>query len=85
MAEQEVGKVAHYFGHLGVAAVRVTGDIAVGDEIHIKGHTSDFTQMVKSIQIEHESVQRAGAGQNVGITVKEHSREHDVVYKVVPE
>jgi len=86
MAEQEIGKVTHYFGKIGVAAIQITsGTLSVGDVIHIKGHTTDFTQTVESMQIEKESIQQASAGQAVGIKVKEHAREHDVVYKVLPD
>lgn len=83
MEEVEVGKVTHYFGHLNVAAVDITGDLKVGDNIHVKGHTSDFTQPVDTIQVEHASVTSAGPGDKVGIKVKEHAREHDVVYKII--
>ncbi|HID76417.1 MAG TPA: hypothetical protein EYP56_10520 [Planctomycetaceae bacterium] len=84
MAEVEIGKVTHYFGKIGVAAIEITsGSLAVGDTIHIKGHTSDFTQTVESMQIEGESVQEAGVGQAVGVKVSQHAREHDTVYKVV--
>jgi len=83
MAEEEIGKVTHYFSKIGVAAIEITsGTLAVGDTIHIKGHTSDFTQTVDSMQIDNESVEEAGVGQNVGLKVPEHAREHDVVYKV---
>jgi putative protease len=51
MAEIEIGKVTHYFGHLGVAAIQITsGTLAVGDTIHIKGHTSDVTTRVETMQ-----------------------------------
>ncbi|GAB4387371.1 MAG: hypothetical protein Kow0025_00550 [Thermodesulfovibrionales bacterium] len=83
MKEQKVGVVTHYYSHLGVAAVVMEGELSVGDTIHVKGHTSDFTQKVESIQLEHQDVQRAGEGDDVGIKVKEHAREHDVVYRVV--
>ena len=83
MAEEEIGKVTHYFGHIQVAAIEITsGTLRVGDTIHFKGHTSDFTQTVDSMQIEHESVEEATVGQAVGIKVVEHARVHDVVYKV---
>jgi putative protease len=83
MAEEEIGRVTHYFGKIGVAAIEITsGTLAVGDTIHIKGHTSDFTQTVKSMQIESQSVQEASSGQAVGVKVVDHAREHDVVYKV---
>jgi len=85
MAEEEVGVVAHYFGRAGVAAVKLKGDLAVGDTIHIKGHTTDFTQTVESMQIEHQAVQSATPGQDVGMKVKDHAREQDVVYKVVSD
>ena len=54
----------------------------MGDTIRIKGHTSDFIQPVDSMQIDGKGVQQASVGQSVGIKVKEHAREHDVVYKV---
>ena len=86
MAEVKVGKVTHYFGHLDVAAIELTdGELAVGDTVHIVGHTSDFTEAVESIQIEHERVEKAGVGQSVGIKVVQKAREHDEVFKVVPD
>lgn len=83
MAEEiQVGKVTHYFTKIGVAVIEVTdGSIKVGDEIHIKGHTSDFKQKVASMQVEHESVQMAEPGQSIGLKVSEHVRANDLVYK----
>ena len=84
MAEVELGKVTHYFGKIGVAAIEITQDsLIVGDTIRIKGHTSDFTQHIDSMQIDGQSVEEATVGQSVGIRVKEHAREHDTVYKIV--
>lgn len=59
MKEERIGVVSHYFSHLGVAAIVVEGELVVGDTIHIKGHTTDLTQKVDSIQIEHGSIERA--------------------------
>ena len=84
MAEVELGKITHYFGKIQVAAIEITQDtLAVGDTIHIKGHTSDFTQKVDSMQIDGQSVDEATVGQSVGISVAEHAREHDTVYKII--
>ena len=84
MAEVELGRVSHYFGKIGVAGIEITQDtLAVGDTIHIKGHTSDFTQKVDSMQIDGRFVEEATAGESVGIKVAEHAREHDTVYKLV--
>jgi putative protease len=84
MAEVELGTVTHYFGKIGVAAIEIQHDmLAVGDTIHVKGHTSDFTQNVDSMQVDHQAVTVAKAGQSVGIHLAEHAHEHDKVYKVV--
>lgn len=83
MEEQKVGVVTHFFGHISVAAVNITDDVLkVGDTIHFKGHTTDFNQKIKSMQIEHDSIKEAKPGDIIGLEVKEHVREHDVVYKV---
>lgn len=83
MPEEEIGRVTGYFRKIGVAAIDVTqGALSVGDTIHIKGHTTDFTQVVESMQIEHENVQTAKAGDSIGVKVKDHVRDHDKVYKV---
>lgn len=82
--EMPIGVVTHYFGHLNVAAVRIDdGSLSVGDTVHIKGHTADFTARVESMQIEHAKVQSARAGENVGISVPEKAHEHDRVFKVL--
>ena len=83
MAEKEIGKVAHYFGNISVAAIEITEKtLSVGDTIHIKGQTSDFTQTVNSMQLDGTPVQQASVGQTVGVKVTEHAREHDTVYQV---
>jgi len=86
MAEQKIGVVTHYFGKIGVAALEVTeGELRVGDTIRIKGRTSDFTQIVDSMQVEHESVEVARKGDEVGLKAAEYVRENDAVYKVTPD
>jgi putative protease len=85
MREIKVGSVEHYYSHLGVAAVKLDGGLKVGDSIHILGHTSDFTQNIDSIQIDHKNVDHAESGDSVGIKITQHGREHDAVYKVVKD
>jgi len=83
MPEEEIGKISDYFRKIGVAAIEITqGTLSVGDTIRIKGHTTDFTQVVESMQVEHQNVQTAKAGDSIGIKVKDHVRDHDEVYKV---
>ena len=79
---ERIGVVTHYYNHLSVAILKLEkGILRVGDQIHIKGHTSDFAQPVDSMEIDHVHVNEAGPGQSFGLRVREHAREHDVVYK----
>lgn len=82
MPEKEIGAVKHYFTKIGVAVIKLTkGGLKVGDTIHIKGATSDFTQKIDSMQIEHEKIKEAKKGQSVGLKIAEHAREKDTVLK----
>ena len=86
MSEQPIGKVTHYFGKAQVAGILITeGTLRVGDKIHIVGHTSDFTQSIDSMQIDRKPVDEAKVGDEIGIKVIDHAREHDVVYKIVED
>jgi putative protease len=77
----EVGRVTHFFSKISVAVIELTAPLAVGDRIAIKGPTTDFEQVVESMQIEHQNVQRAEAGQSIGLKVAQRVRERDMVYK----
>ena len=82
MAEIDVGQVTSYFAKIGVAGIECTGDVRVGDTLRFKGHTTDFTLHVESIQIEREEVEQAGPGDSIGIKVPERCRNGDQVFKV---
>jgi putative protease len=83
MAEQLVGTVTHFFKGPSVAVVKLTeGKIAVGDELHFVGHTTDFTETVKSMEVEHAKVEAAKAGDEIAIEVVDRTREHDQVFRV---
>ena len=79
---QEVGRVSHFFTKISVAVIELTATISVGDRILIKGPTTNLEQTVDSMEIEHEKVQKAGAGQSIGLKVKDRVRETDIVYKI---
>ena len=82
MAEQLIGKVNHWFGRIEVAGIELTDKVAVGDHIHILGHTTDFEQEITSMQIMHQDVNEAGHGDDVGVKVQFRARVGDRVYKV---
>jgi len=79
---QEVGRVSHFFTKISVAVIELTATISVGDRILIKGPTTNLEQTIDSMEIEHEKVQKAGAGQSIGLKVKHRVRETDIVYKI---
>ncbi|MFQ6086640.1 MAG: translation elongation factor-like protein [Candidatus Bathyarchaeia archaeon] len=78
----EVGRVSHFFSRISVAVVELKAPLAVGDRVLIKGSTTDLEQVVESMQIEHKDVQRAEAGQSIGLKVNDRVRENDTVYKI---
>ena len=80
--EKEIGKVTHFFDKISVAIIEITDVLVVGDEIHIKGKETDFTQKVSSMQIEREPIDKAKAGDAIGLKVEELVREKDVVFKI---
>jgi len=77
----EVGHVTHFFTRISVAVVELSATLAVGDTILVKGPSTDFEQVVGSMQIEHENIERAEAGQSIGLKTEQRVREEDIVYK----
>lgn len=83
MAEDEIGKITHYFSKIGVGVIKIeNSSLSVGDRIHIKGHITDFEQDIESMQIEHEEVETAEEGQSIGLKVKQPVKSNDIVYKI---
>jgi translation elongation factor EF-1alpha len=84
-AGERIGVITHYYSHLSVATLRLeSGTLRVGDVIHIRGYTTDFSQAIQSLEIDHAAVSQVGPGDDFGLKVAQHVREHDVVYKVGP-
>jgi len=80
--EKQIGHITHYFGKISVAAIELGDELKIGDTIHIQGHTTDFTQTVKSMQVEHEEVETVTPGMDVAIKVEKKVRRGDTVLKV---
>lgn len=83
MEEKEIGKITHYYGHLSVGIVELSDTLKVGETVHIKGHSEDFTQSIDSIQVEHANVSEAKKGDSVGIKVAQKVHPGDKVLKVI--
>jgi hypothetical protein len=79
-ASESIGTITHWFGHLSVAAVNLTAQVAVGDRVHVLGHATDLVQVVHTMEVDHNRVERAGPGDDVAIAFDDHVREHDRIY-----
>lgn len=80
---EKIGEITHYFPHVKAAAVMILKDgLKVGDEIYIKGHTTDFKEKINSMQLDHVVIAEAKKAQEIGLLVKSRVRIGDGVYKV---
>ncbi|MEE9420852.1 MAG: hypothetical protein V3W43_15335 [Desulfatiglandaceae bacterium] len=83
MSEEQVAVIVKFFAKPSVAALEITkGSIKTGDVLRYKGHTTDFTEEVTTMEMDNQPVEEAKVGDLVGIKVKERVRENDKVYKV---
>jgi translation elongation factor EF-1alpha len=76
-----IGTVTHWFGHLSVAGVSLTAPLAVGERIHIRGHTTDVVETVSSMEIEHRKVDHAEPGDDLALAIEGHVHEHDLIFR----
>ncbi|MEX0920666.1 MAG: translation elongation factor-like protein [Candidatus Pacearchaeota archaeon] len=81
-ARKKIGVVSSYFGKADVAAIKLSDNLSVGDKIHIKGHTTNFETLVKSIQIEKEDIKKAKKGDHIGIKVPDKVRPNDKIFLI---
>ena len=80
---EKIGEVTHYFPHVNAAAVKLLkSGLKVGDSVYIKGHTTDFKELVQSIQLDHSTIPEGKKGQEIGLLVKSRVRQGDKVYKI---
>ena len=80
---EQIGKVDGFFAHPSVAILDLTATLKVGETIYLKGHTTDFQQVVESMEVDHQPVQEATAGQSVGLKVRDRCRKHDAVFRLL--
>jgi putative protease len=83
MADLLIGRVIHYYTRLGVAVLELNGELKLGETVLILGHTTDLTQPVSSLEIDHRKVPSAGPGMRAALKVNEPVRRGDDVYRVI--
>lgn len=80
--EKEIGEITHFFTNINVGIIKLSAPLKVGESIHVKGHTTDLTQTVDELQLDHKSIEGGKTGEEVGLKTIEHVREGDKVYRV---
>ncbi len=78
---KEIGVITHYFGKISVGIIKLKDSLKINDKIQIKGAHSDFSQVIKSMQVNHKDVSSASKGEEVGIKVEQRVHPNDKVYK----
>jgi putative protease len=76
----QLGVITHYYSKLGVGIIKLDKELKVGDEIQIKGHTSDFKQKIEELQLDHKNIDVAKKGQEVGVKLSQKVRDGDIVF-----
>jgi putative protease len=79
---EEIGRVLKYYAHPQVAWIELTGEVQIGETVHIKGNTTDFTTVISSIRVDDVGVDKVGFGQQAGIWVPHRVRHNDRIYNV---
>jgi len=79
--EKQIGKIIHYFDHIGVGVIELSGVLKLGDKIHVVGGNRDFVQEVASMQVEHKNIKKAQKSDVVGLKFDKKVRPGDKVYK----
>jgi putative protease len=82
MSGTQIGTVNHFFDRISVAVLSLTGELRVGDRLHVLGHSTDFEQVVTTLQVEHKEVEQAGPGDDVAMKVSQRVHPHDKVFKL---
>ena len=81
MEKQLIGIVSNYFDNISVAAFEIiNGELKIGDYIQLKGNATDFTIKVESIQSDHNTIDLAKKGDDIGIKVDQKVKRGDKVY-----
>src|SRR3989337_2618795 len=80
--EEDIGQVNDFFARPVVAGIEATGTLKVGDTVHIKGHTTDITMVVESMEVNNVKIQVANARDSIGVKVTDRVRRGDRVYLV---
>ncbi len=77
-----IGKIVHYFGKIGIAAVELSDNLKIGDNVRIIGGEKDFEQIVESMELNSEKAKKAKSGEIIGLRIDQKVKKNYSVYKL---
>lgn len=80
--DERIGEIIHYYHKISVAVINLNRPLRVGEKIQFVGAHTDFLQEILSMQIEHEVVEEAQAGDEVAVKVDQRVRRGDTAFSV---
>ena len=81
MADKDlVGKVIHYYDKIGVAVVKLSKGLKVGDKVKFVHGENEFEQVIESMQLEHAQIDAGKKGQEVAMKVDKETKSGTEVY-----
>ena len=78
--DKQIGTVSHYYDKIAVAVIKLTAPLKVGDTVKFSGHDQEFTQEVKSMQLEHIAIDKGKKGQEIAVKVDQKVKQKDKVF-----
>jgi translation elongation factor EF-1alpha len=81
MPEKQVATIMHYFDKIGVAVLKLSGNLKVGDKLRIEA-AEPFVQAVSSMQVNKLPIKEAKPGDDIGMKTDKPCKEGDKVIKL---
>lgn len=76
-----IGTVTHWFGNISVAIIKLKAPVSKGDRIRIVHGEHEAIETISSMQTNHEPIEKAKAGKEIGVKIKEKAHEGDSVFR----
>ncbi|OHA46629.1 MAG: hypothetical protein A3A80_02070 [Candidatus Terrybacteria bacterium RIFCSPLOWO2_01_FULL_44_24] len=80
MEEKQIATITHFYGNIGVAVLKLSGPLKIGDSIHVKGASADFIQQVSSMEVDHKAIASASTGDEIGMKLDQKTKAGDKVF-----
>ena len=79
MTKDLLGKVIHYYDKIGVAVLKLKKPLKVGDLVKFIKSDNEFQQTIESMQLEHKSVSKGKAGDEIAVKVDQEAKKRTLV------